>query len=67
MEVITMKMHPIGIQSFIKMREDNFYYVDKTAMVAELVNQGGRCHLSDWCGIQQCGTQHRRPRVGTYP
>ncbi len=36
-----MKKLPIGIQSFVKMRKDNFYYVDKTSMVAELVNKGG--------------------------
>lgn len=36
-----MKKLSIGIQSFIKMREDNFYYVDKTAMMSELVNKGG--------------------------
>ncbi|WP_028323950.1 ATP-binding protein [Desulfatirhabdium butyrativorans] len=36
-----MKKLPIGIQSFVKMRQGNFYYVDKTAMVAELVNKGG--------------------------
>ncbi len=36
-----MKRLPIGIQSFVKMRQGNFYYVDKTAMVAELVNKGG--------------------------
>ena len=36
-----MKKLPIGIQSFVKMREDDFYYVDKTRMVVELVNKGG--------------------------
>lgn len=40
-----MKKLPIGIQSFIKMREDNFYYVDKTSMVSELVNKGGGLNI----------------------
>ena len=36
-----MKKLPIGIQSFVKIREDDFYYVDKTRMVAELAGKGG--------------------------
>ena len=35
-----MKKLPIGIQSFVKMREDNFYYVDKTKYIKMLVDQG---------------------------
>ncbi len=35
------KKLPIGIQSFLKIREDNFYYVDKTHFVKKLVDEGG--------------------------
>ncbi|QEN05652.1 hypothetical protein EW093_13330 [Thiospirochaeta perfilievii] len=36
-----MKKLPIGIQTFRKIREDNFYYVDKTRFIKELVDNGG--------------------------
>ena len=35
-----MKKLPIGIQSFEKIRSDNFYYVDKTPFVKRLVERG---------------------------
>ena len=35
-----MKKLPIGIQSFEKIRTDDFYYVDKTPYVAKLVKEG---------------------------
>ena len=37
---------PIGIQSFEKLRQDNFLYVDKTAFVYELAVSGKPCFLS---------------------
>lgn len=37
---------PIGIQSFRKLREDDCYYVDKTALIQKLVNQGSFYFLS---------------------
>ena len=37
---------PIGVQSFEKMREDGFIYVDKTRYVHELVMNGGQYFLS---------------------
>ena len=40
------KKLPIGIQSFEKIRSDNFYYVDKTYFVAKLVNEGCYYFLS---------------------
>jgi len=36
-----MKKLPIGIQSFEKIRSDEFYYVDKTPFVRKLVDEGG--------------------------
>ena len=35
------KKLPIGIQSFEKIRSDDFYYVDKTPFVKRLVEEGG--------------------------
>ena len=37
---------PIGIQSFRTMREEDFYYVDKTPLVRELVERGRYYFLS---------------------
>ena len=37
---------PIGIQTFRKMREDNCYYVDKTAYIRRLLNEGTHYFLS---------------------
>jgi len=36
-----MKRLPIGIQTFSKIREGNFYYVDKTRFIKQLVESGG--------------------------
>ena len=36
-----MKRLPIGIQSFEKLREDDYLYVDKTQLVYDLTNGGG--------------------------
>ena len=41
----TMK-YPIGIQSFEQIREDGFVYVDKTALVYDLVTMGKIYFLS---------------------
>ena len=37
---------PIGIQTFRKIREDGCYYVDKTAYVARLIDEGTHFFLS---------------------
>ena len=37
--------YPIGMQSFEQIREDGFVYVDKTALVYDLVTTGKK---SDW-------------------
>ncbi len=36
---------PIGIEDFGKIRKDNFYYVDKTDMIKELLNNWGEVNL----------------------
>ena len=38
--------YPIGIQSFDRLREDGFVYVDKTALVYSLVQEGAIYFLS---------------------
>ena len=37
---------PIGIQTFREIREDNCYYVDKTAFIRRLVDEGKHYFLS---------------------
>ena len=37
---------PIGIQTFHKIREDNYYYVDKTAYIRRLLDEGTHYFLS---------------------
>ena len=41
-----MKKLPIGIQTFAKIREDNYCYVDKTPLIAQLADQGQFYFLS---------------------
>ena len=41
-----MTKYPIGIQSFQKLRESGFLYVDKTAWVHQLISNEGYYFLS---------------------
>ena len=41
-----MMKYPIGIQSFEKIRINDFVYVDKTALVYDLVSTSAACFLS---------------------
>ncbi|MEZ0329255.1 MAG: ATP-binding protein [Dissulfuribacterales bacterium] len=43
---MTRKKLPIGIQTFSKIREENYYYVDKTPLIERLVNGGTHYFLS---------------------
>lgn len=40
----TLKL-PIGIENFEEIRTEGFYYVDKTGMIAELLNNWGEVNL----------------------
>lgn len=40
------KLYPIGIQSFEKLRKENYLYIDKTSFVYELVKSGSLYFLS---------------------
>ena len=41
-----MMKYPVGIQSFDRIRTDNFCYVDKTALIYQLVTTGNIYFLS---------------------
>ena len=43
---MTKRRLPIGIQTFRKIREDNCYYVDKTALMQRLMDEGTHYFLS---------------------
>ena len=43
---MTRKKLPIGIQTFTKLREDDCYYVDKTAFALRLIDEGTHYFLS---------------------
>lgn len=40
------KIYPIGIQNFESLRKDNYFYIDKTALVYQLVSTGRYYFLS---------------------
>ena len=40
----TLKL-PVGIDDFRKLRESHFYYVDKTKLIEQLVETGGKVTL----------------------
>ena len=40
-----VKKLPIGIESFEKIRRDGFYYVDKTGLIKELLENCGEAYL----------------------
>ena len=41
-----MMKYPIGVQSFEKIREDGFAYVDKTDLIYRLTHEGNIYFLS---------------------
>lgn len=40
------KKLPIGIQTFARIRSENYYYVDKTSLALDLINKGSHYFLS---------------------
>lgn len=40
------KLYPIGIQNFEKIRKEGYVYIDKTAMIYQLVKTGNYYFLS---------------------
>ncbi|MDR2031345.1 MAG: AAA family ATPase, partial [Azoarcus sp.] len=43
---MTRKKLPIGIQTFARIREDDYYYVDKTAFALRMIEEGTAYFLS---------------------
>lgn len=40
-----LRKHPIGIENFEKLRQEDFYYVDKTRLIEQLLAQWGEVNL----------------------
>ena len=40
-----LKKLPIGIENFEKMRREDFYYVDKSHVIGQLLTQWGKVNL----------------------
>ena len=36
---------PVGIESFAEMRQEGFYYIDKTGLIRDLLNNWGEVNL----------------------
>ena len=39
------KRLPVGLENFEQMIKDNYYYVDKTGLISELLRNGGMVNL----------------------
>ena len=42
---LTRKMLPIGVENFEKLRRNDMYYVDKTEIIADLLQNHGDANL----------------------
>ena len=42
--MLTIKL-PVGIDSFEKLRKEDFYYVDKTGLIADIMQNWGEVNL----------------------
>ncbi len=40
-----LKKLPLGIEDFVKIRKEGFYYIDKTGLIKELLNNWGEANL----------------------
>ena len=40
-----LKRLPVGYEDFSEIRTDNFYYVDKTKLIEQIINQGSKVSL----------------------
>lgn len=41
----TQKKLPIGVENFEDIRTENFYYIDKTGLIKELLDNWGKVNL----------------------
>ena len=39
------KRLPVGLENFEQIIKDNYYYVDKTGLISELIRNGGMVNL----------------------
>ena len=39
------KKLPVGIESFKELRQENFYYIDKTRLIEKLLDNWGKANL----------------------
>lgn len=42
---MVLKKLPIGIENFEEIRTENFYYIDKTGLIKELLHNWGKVNL----------------------
>lgn len=42
---MNIKKLPIGIENFEKLRKEDFYYIDKTGLIKESLNNWGEVNL----------------------
>ena len=40
-----LKLLPVGVENFREIRKNNFYYIDKTALIEKLLNTWGKANL----------------------
>lgn len=45
MNDVMKKKLPVGIESFVEIRKEGFYYVDKTALITDLLHSWGKVNL----------------------
>lgn len=60
---IRKKKLPIGIENFEEIRKEDFYYIDKTRLIAELLHNWGAVNLFTRprrFGIKACETGENR-------
>ena len=50
---MSSKIYPIGIQNFEKIRKDGYFYIDKTALIYQMVNH--RAKTSKICSKERQG------------
>ena len=43
------KIYPIGVQNFESLRKDDYFYIDKTAFIYQLVKMGNYYLLGSSC------------------
>ena len=44
--MVTKRKYPVGIQSFEKLRKEGYLYIDKTAIIYQMITQGCPYFLS---------------------